>query len=208
MHLTAFNHDAVLQPLLDPHIRAGIRLIGRPEHPVALYVRLGAAADQVLRLEAGEPLLEVLMVLGGAVVQLVRLIGDVVDRIGAVDPHAALDAAANLLTEHPSHILLPVQVFLVLMDVCKTVDSLAREVRNRRAELLILRLGRFIIRRADGIEAIHLQFIRPVDQLAVAVKVPFHLGQPLDVILLGSHGNAPFFICRLEWIGCSDPRSL
>ncbi len=182
--LAAVDHDPVLQSLLDPHVGAGIRLVGRAEHPVALHVGLGAAADQVFRLEAGEPLLEVLMVLGGAVVHLVRLVGDVVDGVRSVDPHAALDAAADLLAEHARHVLFLVQVVLVLMDVGEAVDPLARQMGNGRAQILILRLGRLVIGRADGVEAIHLEFVRPVDQLAVVVKIPFHLGQTLDVILL------------------------
>ena len=120
-------------PLLDLDIGAGIRLVGRPQHPVALHVRLGAAADQVFRLEAGQPLLEVLMILGGAVVQLVRFVGDVVNGVRAVDAHAALDAAADLLAEHAGHVLFLVQVVLVLVDMGEAVDPLARQMRDGRA---------------------------------------------------------------------------
>ncbi len=170
VHLAAVDDDPVLEPLLDPHIGARVRLVGRAEHPVALHVGLGAAADEVLRLEAGEPFLEVLVVLGGPVVQLVRLVGDVVDGVRRVDPHAALDAAADLLAEHARHVLFLVQVVRVLMDMGEAVDPLPREVGDGRAELLILRLGRLVVGRADGVDAIHLEFVRPVDQLAVDGK--------------------------------------
>ena len=116
------------------------------------------------------------MILGGAVVQFVGFVGNVVDGVGGVDAHAALDAAAHLLAEHAGHVLFLVQVVRVLMNVGEAVDALAGEVRNGRAQLLVLRLGRLIIGGADGVEAVHLQFVRPVDQLAVEIDVSLHLG--------------------------------
>ena len=58
----------VFQSLLDVHIGAGVRLIGGAKQTVTLRIRLGAAADEIFRLEAGEPLLEVFMILARAVV--------------------------------------------------------------------------------------------------------------------------------------------
>ena len=55
------------------------------------------------------------------------------------------------------------------------------------AQVLILRLFCFIIRGADGVDAIHLALISAVDQFAVEVGVPPHLGQALNVLLLCSH---------------------
>ena len=117
--LTAFYDDAVLQAFFYPNIGAGVGLVCRAEHPVTLYVRLGAAADQIFRLKAGEPFFEIFVVLGGAVVLLVRFVGDVVDGIRAVDPHAALDAAADFLAEQACHVLLSVQISGVLVDMGK-----------------------------------------------------------------------------------------
>ena len=184
MNLAAFDNDTVLQSLLNAHIRAGIRLLGRTQHPVTLYVRLGAASDKIFRLETGQPLLEILMILGGAFVHLVRFIGNIVNGVRAVDAHAALDAAADFLAQHSGHVLFLVQIFLVLMNVGETVDPLSGQMRNCRAQILIFRLGRFIIGCTDGIETIHLQLVRPVNQLAVVVNVPLHLGQTFNVILL------------------------
>src|SRR5664280_1698072 len=164
------------QSLLDAHIGTGVRLLGVAKHPVAFRSRLGAATDEVFCLKAGEPLLEVLMVLSGAFVYLVRLIGDVVNGVRAVDAHAPLDAAADLLAEHTGHILFSVQVFLVLMNVSKTVDPFSREMRNSRTQILVFRLGRFVVRCTDGIDTIHLQLVRPVEQLAVEINVALHLG--------------------------------
>jgi hypothetical protein len=98
-------------------------MIGEAQHPVSLRISLGTAADEVFRLEAGEPLLEVLMVLGGAIVQFVCFIRNIVNGVRTIYAHAALDAAADLLAEHSGHILFLVQVFLVLVNVIKAVDS-------------------------------------------------------------------------------------
>ncbi len=62
----------------------------------------------------------------------VRFIRNIVNGVGAVDAHAALDAAANFLAEHAGHVLLLVQVVRVLMDVGVAVDSLSREVGDGR----------------------------------------------------------------------------
>jgi hypothetical protein len=78
------------------------------------------------------------------------------------------------------------------MDVVKTVDPLPRQMGDRRAQILILGPGRLIIRCADGVEAIHLQFVCPVDQLAIVVNIPFHRGKTFDVILFGSHRRCSF----------------
>ena len=126
MNLTAFNNDTVLGPLLNVNIRAGIGLFGRTQHAVALYIRLRTATNEVFRLETGQPFLEIFMILGGAFVDLVRFIGNIINGVGAVNAHAALDAAANFLAEHAGHVLFLVQIFLVLVNVGKTVDLLVR----------------------------------------------------------------------------------
>ena len=192
MQFAALDDNSVFQPLLDSQVCAGVRLVGGPKQPVPLHVRLSAAADQILFLETGQPLLEVFVVTGGPRMDLVRLIGNVVHGVCRVDPHAALDAASHLVAEHPGHVLLPMQVFLVLMDVVETVDPFARQVGNRRTQILVFRFGRFIIGEPDGIEAVLLEFIGPVDQVAVMVQVSFHLGEAPNVYFLGSHGGAPF----------------
>ena len=116
------------------------------------------------------------MVLCCAIIYLVRLIRDVVNGVRTVDTHAALDAAADLLAQHAGHILLSVQIFLVLMNVVKTINPLASQVRDGRAQFLVFRFGRLVIRCADGIDAIHLQLVRPVDQLAIVINVSLHFG--------------------------------
>ena len=96
------------------------------------------------------------MILSGPFVSLIRFIRDIVDGVGAIYPHASLDATADFLAEHSGHVLFVVQVLFVLMNVIETVNTLACKVRNCRAKFLIFRLGRFIISCADGIETIHL----------------------------------------------------
>ena len=192
MQFAALDDNSVFQPLLDSQVCAGIRLVGGPEHPIPLHVRLSAAADQILFLETGQPFLEVFVVTGGPRIDLVRLVGNVVNGVCRVDPHAALDAAPHLVAEHPGHVLLPMQIFPVLMDVVETVDPLACQVGNRRAQILVFRFGRFIIGEPDGVETVPLEFIGPVDQVAVMVQVSFHLGEAPNVFFLGSHGGAPF----------------
>ena len=74
------------------------------------------------------------------------------------------------------HVLLLVQVVDVLVDVGETVDPLAGEMGDGRAQLLILRLERFVEGGADGVDAIHLEFVRPVDQPTIEIDVALHLG--------------------------------
>jgi len=70
------------------------------------------------------------------------------------------------------------------MDVGKAVDPLTGEMRDGGARVLVLWLGCFIERCADDTDAVHQALICVVDQLAVEVDVPLHLGQTLDVLLL------------------------
>ena len=156
VQLAAADDDTVAQPFFDPYVSIRVRLLGGPQHPIALDVRLGAAAHQVFGLEASKPLLEVLVVLGGAFVHLVCFVRNVVDGIGAVDAHAALDAAGHLLAEHAGHVLLLMQVVGVLVDVSEAADALAGEMRDSGAQVLVLWLGSFVKCGADGIYTIHL----------------------------------------------------
>ncbi len=130
VHLAALDDDPVLQPLLDPHVRAGVRLVCWPEQPVALHVGLGAAPDHVLVLKATQPFFEILMILRRPLVHLVRFIGHVVNGVCPVAAHAPLNAAADLLAEHARHVLLPVQVFSALMDMGEAVDPFTAEMRD------------------------------------------------------------------------------
>jgi hypothetical protein len=80
-----------------------------------------------------------------------------------------------------------VQVIGTLMDMGKAVDSLTGEMGDGGAKLLILWLGRLIECGADGVDTIHLAFIRAADTLAVVVDIPSHLGQALDILLFRPH---------------------
>ncbi len=68
------------------------------------------------------------MILGGAVIQFVRFIGNIVNGVRGVDAHAALDAAADLLAEHAGHILFLVQVVRVLVNMGESVDPFPGEM--------------------------------------------------------------------------------
>ena len=188
VQLAALHDDAVFQPFLDAHIGAGVGLVGRTQHAVALGVRLGAAANQVFGLKPGQPFLEVLVVVRLARFNLVRLKRNIVHGVGAVDAHAPLNAAADFLAEHAGHVLLAVQVGRVLVNVREAVDLLPGEVGRGGKQIRVLRLGRFVIGGPDDIEAIHLQFIVAIDQLAVKINVPLHFGKAFNIILLCSHG--------------------
>ena len=115
------------------------------------------------------------MVLGGAIIRFVRLVGDVVDRVGGVDAHAALDTTADLLAEHAGHILLVVQVIGVLVNVGEAADPLSGKMGDGRAQLFVLGPQCFVEGSPDGVEAVHLPLVGAVDELAVVVDVPPHL---------------------------------
>ena len=93
----------------------------------------------------------------------------------AVDAHAALDAAPDLLAEKAGHVLLLVQVLGVLVDVGEAVDLVAGEMGRRGQEVLVLRLLRLVEGRPDNVDAVHLKFAVAVDQFAVEIDVPPHL---------------------------------
>jgi hypothetical protein len=76
------------------------------------------------------------------------------------------------------------------VNVCETIDFIPSEVRNSGAQTLVLRLGGFINSRTDGIKASHLKVIRTVNQFAIVIEIPFHLGQTFDILLLGMHNHS------------------
>ena len=163
VQLAAFHDDAVLGSLLDADVRPGVGLIGGTQQAVALGVRLGAASDKVPGLEAGQPFLEILVVIRLARLYLVRFKRYVVDGVGAVNAHAPLNAAADFLAEHPGHVLLAVQVNRALVNVREAVDLLPGQVRRGGKQVRVFRLLRFFIGCPDRIEAIHLQFVGSVN---------------------------------------------
>jgi len=194
MQLAAFDNDAVFQPLFDIDVGTGIGLIRRTQQAIPFDVRLGTAANEIFLLKTEQPFLEVFMIAGFTRLHLVRFKRYVIDGVGGVDAHAALDAAADLLAEHAGHVLLAMQVFGVLMDMGEPVDALPRQVGNRRHEIPIFRPFRLVVRGADGVETAHLQLIGAVDQLAVIIKVALHFGEPGDVILFASHVLISLFL--------------
>ena len=127
------------------------------------------------------------MILGGAVVLFVRLIGDVVDGVGAITSHAPLDASAGDLAEKPGHVLLLVQVFLAVVDVGEAVDGFAREVGFGGAQIGVLRVIGVIKGQANGVDRGHLDLIIPVDLVPIVIDIPLHLLQPFEVLLFRSH---------------------
>ena len=143
MHFTAADDDAITEPFLDMYISVRVRLLGRSQHSIAFNICLRRTSHQILALEAGEPLLEVFVVPGGAFVQLVCFVGYVIDGVGGIDAHASLYATADLLAQHAGHVLLGVKVSGAHMDVGEPIDSLASEMRDSRAQILIFRFGGF-----------------------------------------------------------------
>ena len=88
------------------------------------------------------------MILGSTFVHLVRFVGHVVDGIGGVDTHAALDTPAHFLAEKASHLLFFDQVFYTLVDVAKTVDPLPGKLGNGGQQILMFGLPREV--ESDG----------------------------------------------------------
>ena len=80
---------------------------------------------------------------------------------------------------------------IVLVDVVEAVDAFAGQMGNRGHQILVFRLVGFVVGRADGVDAVHLHFVGPVDQFAVEIEVAFHLGKRIDVILFCPHGGPP-----------------
>ena len=52
VQFAAAHDDTIAEPLFDAYVGIRVRLVSRPQYPIALYVRLGAAAHQVFGLEA------------------------------------------------------------------------------------------------------------------------------------------------------------
>jgi hypothetical protein len=127
-------------------------------------------------LEAHQPLFEVFVIVGFARLDFVGLVRNVIDGIGSVNAHAALNAAAHLLAEHPRHVLFFVQIVRVLVDMREPVDAFPGQMRNGRHQIRILGLFSLIVRQADRVETIHLQLVCAVDELAVEIDVAFHFG--------------------------------
>ena len=128
VHFAAADYDTVAFPFHYVKVQIGVFLLGRPLHPVAFNVGLGAAADEVLILEILQPFQEILVILGRSFVLLVGFKRDGVAGVGAVYAHAALNAAADLAAEGAGHILLLVQVFFILVNVGEAVDGLAGDM--------------------------------------------------------------------------------
>ena len=117
VNLTAPNHNTIALTL--HHAEVGIRvlLLTGSLGSVALHVCLGTTAHQVFPLETFQPLEKILIVFGGTVVALVRLIRYTGYRIRRINSHASLNTAAHSLAEKPRHILFLMKVFLALVNM-------------------------------------------------------------------------------------------
>ena len=135
------------------------------------------------------------MVLGVAAVHFVGFIGNRINGVGGINSHAALDAPSHFAAQKPCHVLLLVQVLRVLMHMGEPVDGMAGQMGRCRQQLGIFGFGCLVIGRADGVEAIHLDFVHPVYLFAVQVDIAAHPPQAFDILLFCSHElpSLPYF---------------
>ena len=189
--LGAPDHDAVGAALHHVEEQVGVVLGVGGLGAVALHVGHGAVHGQVLVLDVGHELLEVLVVAGA--VLLVGLIGGGKDGVEGVHAHAALEAGGGLLTQQALHLHLLDEVAGGLVDVGEAVDPLAGVGGDGGHQILVLgHLGQ-IIGHAHAVEGgaengvvhgtLHL--------LAEHIDLHVQLADALDVLFAGHkcHGR-------------------
>ena len=125
MCLRAPHDNTVLLLLhdMEEQIRVGL-LVGR-QGTVSPGVRHGCIADQILCLDAIEKAPETGVVLRSHL--FIRLPGDAVQGVHAVEPRAALKAGRRLLAHEAQHLHLLDHVPRTALDVAKTIDRLVRQ---------------------------------------------------------------------------------
>ena len=119
---------------MDVHVR--VRLLAGGLGPVALGVGHGAVHRQVVVLDEGQELLEVLVIVGA--VLLVDLIGGGEHGVEGVHAHAALEAGSGLLAQQALHLHLVDQVLGGLVQVGEAVDGVARQAGLHGHQVRIL----------------------------------------------------------------------
>ncbi len=148
--LGAADHHAVGAPLLDVHVGVGIRLLVRPQGPVALAVGHGDSERQVLVLDLVQVVQEPLVQLRALV--LVDPVGRLIDRVQRIVGQIAL-RAADLAAHQADRLQLVDQVLRRPADVQHPVDVLAGGVLLGKHERAVILLQRIVVGHADGVDA-------------------------------------------------------
>ena len=186
------DHDAVRAALhhVDVHVR--VSLLAGGLGPVALGIGHGAVHGQVVVLDEGQELLEVLVVVGA--VLLVDLIGGGEHGVEGVHAHAALEAGSGLLAQQTLHLHLVDQILGGLMQVGEAVDGVARQAGLHRHQVRILGILGQGVGHGHAVDggADHGVIHPVVDLLPEHVHPGVQLPQALN-ILLGGHQCHFFF---------------
>ena len=74
MQFAHFNNKSVFEPLLDPHIGAGIGLFSGTQHPVSFCIRLRTGRNQIFPLEPSQPFFKVFVIIGFAGSHFIRFV--------------------------------------------------------------------------------------------------------------------------------------
>ena len=183
--LGAADHDAVGAALhhVDVHVR--VRLSAGGLGAVALGVRHGPVHGQVVVLDHGDEVLEILVVVGA--VFLVDFIGRGEDGVEGVHAHAALEAGSGLLTQQTLHLHLVDEVLGGLVQVGEAVDGAARQAGLHGHEVRVLGVLGQGVGHGDAVDggADH-GVVHPVlDFLPEHVHAGFQLPQAFNVFLCG-----------------------
>ena len=183
--LCAADHDAVGTALHNMDVHIGISLLAGGLGTVALGVGHSTVHGEVIVLNVGQELLEVLVIVGA--VLLVDLIGGGEDGVKGVHAHAALEAGSGLLAQQTLHLHLVHQVLGGLMQVGEAVDGVTGEAGLHGHQLSVLRILSQSVGHGHAVDggADH-GVVHPVlDLLAEHIDAGVQLPQGLNVFLGG-----------------------
>ena len=201
--LGAADHDAVLAALDDMDIHVGVGLLAGSLGAVALGVGHGAVHGQVVVLNEGQELLEVLVIVGA--VLLVDLIGGGEHGVEGIHAHAALEAGSGLLAQQALHLDLVHQVLGGLVQVGEAVDGVAGEAGLHGHQVRILGILSQSVGHGHAVDGgTDHGVIHPVvDLLAEHVYPGVQLAQAVNVLLCGHQCHIVFPPCMLGVLGFS-----
>ena len=123
------------EELAELYVHVRIRLIVGSLGAVTLRVRHGAVHHQVLVLDVGQELLEVLMIMRA--VLLVHFVRGGEHRVERVHTHAPLEAAGRLLAQQTLHLHLVHQVLGGLMQMGKTVYFFTGQIGGNSHQICV-----------------------------------------------------------------------
>ncbi len=117
----------------------------------------------------------------------VDLVGDAVEGVHGVEPHAALVAAPGLVGDQTEHLDLLDQVVPALVDVGEAVDLFPGQVGGRGHEVFMLRLQRQLVGLGRGVDVGNERRVRGhvLHPFPPVIDHVVQLLQTVDVILFG-----------------------